>query len=99
MDKGISDEGKYSDQRERPRKPFSSAFQYALHGNCIKTFQPGVFVNVSETGVAITTDDALEPGQIIVFRNTEDDLDMKIAVVRWSMRTGERYNTGLMFLS
>lgn len=99
LDDGITDEDKYSDQREHPRKPFSAAFQYALHGDCIKTFQPGTSVNVSETGVAVVIDDELEPGQIIVFRNKDNDLDMKIAVVRWSMRTGDKFQTGLMFLS
>lgn len=86
-------------RRVDERRQCNAAFEFALHGECIKTFRPGTSVNVSESGVGIVTDCALEPGQVIIFRSKQEEADIKIAVVQWTMKTGRTNRAGLKFFS
>lgn len=86
------------ERRRNERKPCNAAFEFALHGECLKTFRPGTAVNVSESGLGIVSDCDLQPGQVIIFKSRENEADVRIAVVQWTMKTVDAFKAGLRFL-
>ncbi|MCC6347755.1 MAG: PilZ domain-containing protein [Nitrospirales bacterium] len=89
---------KEGERRKEPRLSGAAAFEYALHGECIKTFRPGEAVDAGSSGMGVITDCALEPGQVIIVKSGKDPSTPRIAVVQWSMKSGDRYRAGLQFL-
>ncbi len=96
--KGILNNNPNQDRRRLPRTPYNASFEYTIMGKKAKTFKPGVSCDVSESGIGIVSESAIEPGQIIFIRPTDNSDDLKAAVVKWSMKIGNKYRAGLMFI-
>ena len=86
------------DKRKDNREPHDGHLEFSIQGESIKTFRPGMSIDMSESGIGIISDCALEPGQVIIFKSKEKPPVIKIAVVQWTMKSGEKYRVGLMFI-
>lgn len=84
-------------RRRHSRIAYKASFEYTLIGKRVKTFKPGVSVDISESGIGIVSDTELEPGQMIIMREIDNPNEHRVAVVRWSMKTGNKCRAGLMF--
>lgn len=85
------------ERRRYPRIVYNASFEYTFIGKRIKTFKPGVSVDISESGVGIVSDTDLEPGQMIIIKEIDNPQEYKVAVVKWSMKIGNKCRAGLMF--
>ena len=86
------------EKRQNERKTHDANLEFSIEGEPIKTFRPGMSIDMSESGIGIIADCSLEPGQVIIFKSKEDPPVLKIAVVQWTMKSGEKYRAGLMFI-
>lgn len=87
--------GRTQERRQHKRMVYTVHFEYALMGKKIKTFKPGITVDISDTGIGIVSDTYIEPGQMLLIKE-KDQKEYKIAIVKWSMKIGNRYRAGLM---
>lgn len=85
------------EQRIGNRKAYVTSLEYFSQEMPEATF-PGASIDISESGIGITTDYLLEPGQVILFRSKENPSALKVAVAKWSMKAGSSYRAGLMFI-
>lgn len=91
---------------EREEKKERRKFKRELHNARLEYFRAGksenilsaASIDISDGGIGITSDCALEPGQVIIFKNRENPSILKIAIVQWTMKIGEKYRAGLMFI-
>lgn len=86
------------DKRKDKREPHDANLEFSIQGEPIKTFRPGTSIDMSESGIGIIADCALEPGQVIIFKSKDTTPVIKIAVVQWTIKSGEKYRVGLMFI-
>ena len=86
------------DNRKDNREPHEANLEFSIEGEPIKTFRAGVSIDMSESGIGIISDCALEPGQVIIFKGKETPPVIKIAIVQWTMKSSEKYRAGLMFI-
>lgn len=86
------------DKRKDTREAREANLEFSIEGEPIKTFRPGMSIDMSASGIGIISDCALEPGQVIIFKSKETPPVIKIAMVQWTMKSGEKYRAGLMFI-
>ncbi|BCB95401.1 hypothetical protein JZK55_03230 [Dissulfurispira thermophila] len=92
----LTREGK-KERRRYKRKPYNAPLEYFRTGRS-ENILSAASIDISEGGIGISSDCPLEPGQVIIFKNKENPSVLKIAIVQWSMRIGEKYRAGLMFI-
>lgn len=93
----IKDSYEYVEEKRRHKRlVYNASFEYSMLGRPLKTFKPGISVDISESGIGIVSDSNLEPGQVIILKENNKS-EYKVAVVKWSMKIGDKYRAGLMF--
>lgn len=85
------------EKRKYERKPHNSPLEYFKAGK-LENMIPAVSIDISEAGIGLVSDCPLEPGQVIIFKSKGNPSVLKVAIVQWSMKTGEKYRAGLMFI-
>ncbi|GER93048.1 diaminopimelate epimerase [hot springs metagenome] len=83
------------DRRRHPRRSCSIAIEFSEKGKSRSI--PCTCIDISESGMGITSDYELEIGQIISFK-IKDVQHPKSAVVIWSKKDQCQYRAGLMFI-
>lgn len=86
------------EKRGQKRDPIREGIDYLIQGEVIKTFRPGESIDMSESGIGIVADYSLQPGQVVIIKSKEDPADVKIGIVRWSMKIGDKFRAGLRFV-
>ncbi len=86
------------ERRRHPRSSNTTSLRYYKEGEPETTPHTSTSIDISESGMGIVTEQELEPGQIIIFKNKENPEIRKIAIVQWSMKSGGKYRAGLLFI-
>jgi hypothetical protein len=91
--------------RDYERSSLITPIRYSLSGidtdQLKKTENIAVSVDISEGGIGLITDYPLQPGHVVIFRNTVKRYDFPVkqaAVVRWAGKINGQCRAGLKFL-
>ncbi len=96
----------FSESRKYERKPYIKHLRYYLtasHMDKIKVKEidyKGVSVDISEEGLGLITEDPLNEGDILVFKDEVrvNDITATSGIVKWVQRLADtRYRIGLEF--
>lgn len=85
------------EKRKYERKSYNAALEYFRAGKS-ESMLPAASIDISEVGVGLVSDCPLEPGQVIIFKSKKNPSVLKLAIVQWSMKVGDKYRAGLMFI-
>lgn len=85
------------EKRRYERKPHDASLEYFRAGRS-ESMLPSASIDISEEGIGLVSDCPLEPGQVIIFKSKENPSILKLAIVQWSMKAGDKYRAGLMFI-
>jgi DNA-binding NtrC family response regulator len=91
------------DKREHSREVITkTAVFFTNHGNEGPAHQEikAQVVDLSESGIGIRTESAVEPGRVLIFKNAVANIETTYGLVRWSMvdEKKDMYRAGLQFL-
>jgi diaminopimelate epimerase len=94
-----SPSGTGEEKRRHHRNPCSMPLEFSKKGEHGRTYQ-GVSIDISNSGIGMVSDCALEVGQVITLNvhDKEDSVVRKAAIVIWCMKIDGKYRTGLMFI-
>jgi hypothetical protein len=85
------------ERRKHPRRPWELTVPFSIGGvdnrESGKRFLHGDTVDISATGLCITTDHPLEPGQVLSFGSQR-----LVAVVKWGKKVDQSYRVGIKFI-
>jgi len=85
------------ERRKHPRRPWELTIPFSVAGvdntESGKLFLNGDTVDISATGLCITTDHPLEPGQVLSFGSQR-----LVAVVKWGKKVDQSYRVGIKFI-
>lgn len=85
------------DRRRHPRHSCYFPMEFSEKGKTKGTPRTCICIDISESGMGITSDHELETGQIITFK-IKDTPHPKSAVVIWNKKDRDKYRAGLMFI-
>lgn len=91
------------DKREHVREAImQTAVYFTNHGteHSSKPELKAQVVDLSEAGIGIRTESAVEPGRVLIFKNAVANIEITYGLVRWSMvdEKQDMYRAGLQFL-
>ncbi len=85
------------ERRKHPRRSCELTVPFTVGGleskESGKLFLYGDTIDISATGLCITTDYPLEPGQVLSFGNQR-----LVAVVKWGGKLDNSYRVGIKFI-
>lgn len=85
------------EKRRHKRHPYSVRLDYFKAGK-LEEMLSAISVDISDSGISLVSNYPLEPGHVVIFKESETSTTMKVAIVQWSVKTGENYMAGLMFV-
>jgi len=85
------------ERRKHPRRAWELKVPFSVGGldkmEFRKTIVHGNTIDISATGLCISTDYPLEPGQVLSFGNQS-----LIAIVKWGKKLDHCYRVGIKFI-
>lgn len=91
-------EEKRRECRRHQRKVCKATLGFSKKGEPRCAVYSCICIDISESGVAIITDQELKMGDVVVFKKKESTLPLRTAVVMWSTVADNKYKAGLMFI-
>lgn len=87
------------ERRKAYRTPFDKIICFSLHAIVFKEVEKfevkAKTTDISDKGLGFMTDFPVEPGHVLYFHNC---MMPKFAIIRWSEKSGSRYNAGAEFV-
>lgn len=86
------------EHRKHLRNKYIETLEFALKGENYPAQHKCLSHDISSSGVGILSDEELETGQVILFKDAIKTAGHKVAIVIWCSKTNGKYRAGLMFI-
>lgn len=86
------------ERRKHQRDFYDAPIEFLKLGEGQTVIGLAVAIDRSKSGIGLSTDFVIYPGQVMIFRENGNRTDLKFAIVLWSTKTNGHYKAGLRFI-
>lgn len=91
-----------TEKRRHPREPYNADIEFIVlfmdEDDFKRVNSKGKILDVSQSGIGISTDFPLEPGHVLQWDDQQTKGKLHMALVKWSEQMQNFYRAGLMFV-